>query len=30
MPAGVNVEVKAQEALYFSGITFTTLGYSDN
>jgi Ion channel len=30
MPTGVNVKVKAQEALYFSGITFTTLGYSDN
>src|SRR6476660_9339365 len=34
MPAGFNVEVKAKsahgiEALYFSGITFTTLGYGD-
>jgi hypothetical protein len=34
MPAGFNVEEKAQsargiEAVYFSGITFTTLGYGD-
>lgn len=34
LPAGFNVEQKAQsargiEALYFSGITFTTLGYGD-
>ena len=34
MPEGFNVEVKAKsargiEALYFSGITFTTLGYGD-
>jgi hypothetical protein len=34
LPAGFNVDEKAQsargiEALYFSGITFTTLGYGD-
>jgi hypothetical protein len=35
LPAGFNVDEKAQsprgiEALYFSGITFTTLGYGDS